>query len=155
MSGPALFARVASPIGDLLLSGGVEAITGVHLGRFAPPAGAREDPDAFVEAVGQLDEYFAGGRKEFDLPIAPAGTAFQLVVWDEVRAIPYGRTSTYGELAERIGRPGAARAVGAANGANPISILIPCHRLVGSKGELTGYSGGLGAKRRLLDLEAG
>ena len=101
----------------------------------------------------QLEEYFAGERSSFDLPVAPAGTPFQQGVWAELQRIGYGTTITYAELAARIGRPTAIRAAGAANGANPVSIVIPCHRVIGSNGTLTGYGGGLEAKRFLLDLE--
>ncbi len=103
----------------------------------------------------QLSEYFSGRRTSFDLPLAPRGTAFQQRVWAELVAIPFGGRATYGELARRIGRPAASRAVGAANGANPIAIVIPCHRVVGSDGSLTGYGGGLPLKRWLLAHEAG
>ena len=101
----------------------------------------------------QLAEYFAGERTRFDLELAPAGTPFQLEVWEALRRIPYGGTRSYGELAAELGRPGSARAVGAANARNPISIVVPCHRVVGSAGALTGYAGGVEAKRALLDLE--
>ncbi len=101
----------------------------------------------------QLAEYFAGDRSAFDLPVAPPGTPFQQLVWGELQRIGYGETITYAELAARIGRPTAIRAAGAANGANPVSIVIPCHRVIGSNGSLTGYSGGLESKRFLLDLE--
>ena len=101
----------------------------------------------------QLGEYFAGERETFDLPLAPAGTPWQRAVWDALLSVPYGETITYAELAARAGRPGAARAAGAANGRNPISVLIPCHRVVGTSGALTGYAGGVDAKGRLLALE--
>ncbi|HEX5725423.1 MAG TPA: methylated-DNA--[protein]-cysteine S-methyltransferase [Longimicrobiaceae bacterium] len=104
-------------------------------------------------AAAQLTEYFAGRRREFDLPLAPAGSAFQQQVWAELRGVPYGETADYRRIAERVGRPGAARAVGRANATNPIPIVIPCHRVVGADGSLTGYAGGLGAKRTLLELE--
>jgi methylated-DNA-[protein]-cysteine S-methyltransferase len=104
-----------------------------------------------VEA--QLDEYFAGKRTTFDLPLEPRGTDFQLSVWELLRKIPYGVTTSYGELARRLGEPKASRAVGAANGANPIPIIVPCHRVVGSKGELTGFGGGIERKRWLLEHE--
>ncbi|MBM3673690.1 MAG: methylated-DNA--[protein]-cysteine S-methyltransferase [Actinobacteria bacterium] len=110
---------------------------------------------ALVSLVRQLDEYFAGERTEFELALAPEGTPFQLEVWEALRAIPYGETISYGELASRVGRPGAARAVGAANGRNPLSIVVPCHRVIGANGTLTGFGGGLGWKRCLLELEAG
>jgi methylated-DNA-[protein]-cysteine S-methyltransferase len=103
----------------------------------------------------QLDEYFAGRRRRFDLPLAPAGTPFQRQVWEALAAIPYGETRTYGEVARSLGRPDASRAVGAANGANPLPIVIPCHRVVGSDGSLTGFGGGLETKSALLELERG
>jgi len=105
--------------------------------------------------VAELEEYFAGQRRSFDLPLAPKGTSFQQQVWRALLKIPYGETTTYGELARRIKRPNASRAVGAANGSNPISIVIPCHRVLGSNAALTGYGGGLEAKQRLLALEGG
>jgi methylated-DNA-[protein]-cysteine S-methyltransferase len=101
----------------------------------------------------QLKEYFAGSRTTFDLPLEPSGTDFQLSVWELLRKIPYGVTTSYGELARRLGEPKASRAVGAANGANPIPIIVPCHRVVGSKGELTGFGGGIERKRWLLEHE--
>lgn len=105
------------------------------------------------EAVLQLNEYFSGKRKDFKLPLAPAGTDFQQKVWKALMDIPYGTTTSYGELAKRIGRPKASRAVGAANGQNPVAIVIPCHRVIGSNGKLTGYAGGLHRKEALLNLE--
>ncbi len=114
-----------------------------------------EDDPLLARAAGQLAEFFRGERRAFDLPLAPGGTAFQGRVWEELRRIPYGETVSYGELARRIGAPGASRAVGMANGANPISILIPCHRVIGSSGRLTGYGGGVERKAFLLDLERG
>jgi methylated-DNA-[protein]-cysteine S-methyltransferase len=105
------------------------------------------------EVVKQLDEYFRGERQEFELELAPRGTPFQLAVWNELQRIPYGTTISYRELAERIGKPSAVRAVGAANGANPIPIVIPCHRVIGANGTLVGYGGGLQLKRALLALE--
>jgi methylated-DNA-[protein]-cysteine S-methyltransferase len=117
------------------------------------PEWTRDDA-AFVEAKRQLDEYFAGERTTFDLPLNPAGTPFQQVVWEALRAIPYGEVFSYGEIAEQIGKPGAARAVGLANGRNPISVIVPCHRVIGASGSLTGYGGGLERKQLLLDLEA-
>jgi O-6-methylguanine DNA methyltransferase len=104
-------------------------------------------------AAAQLGEYFAGRRRSFDLPLAPRGSAFQRAVWDELARVPYGRTVSYGELAERMGRPGASRAVGGANNKNPLPIVVPCHRVIGADGSLTGYGGGLDKKRALLALE--
>ena len=119
----------------------------------APLSDSRQPPTANRQLVTQLREYFAGTRKEFDLELAPRGTPFQLAVWEELRRIPYGDTITYAELAFRIGRPSAVRAVGAANGANPIPVIVPCHRVIGSNGTLTGYGGGIERKQFLLALE--
>jgi methylated-DNA-[protein]-cysteine S-methyltransferase len=107
------------------------------------------------EARRQLEAYFAGELREFDLPLAPEGSEFQLRVWEQLRAIPYGETISYGELARRVGDPAAARAVGLANGRNPLPVIVPCHRVIGADGSLTGFGGGLERKRRLLELEAG
>ena len=112
-----------------------------------------EMPGQLATVNGQLREYFSGKRKTFDFPLAPKGTPFQLTVWNALLAIPYGDTITYAELAHRIGRPSAIRAVGAANGANPIPVIIPCHRVIGSNGTLTGYGGGIERKQWLLALE--
>jgi methylated-DNA-[protein]-cysteine S-methyltransferase len=147
-----------TPVGDVLLTAdGPGRLTGVYwpAHRRAPDCGAgwSRDDDAFARVREQLAEYFARERREFDLDVAAAGTPFQQRVWDALRAIPYGETITYGELAARIGRPGAARAVGLANGSNPLSIVVPCHRVVGAGGGLTGYGGGLDVKRRLLAHE--
>jgi methylated-DNA-[protein]-cysteine S-methyltransferase len=111
------------------------------------------DPQACAAAARQLDEYFRGKRREFTLPLSPRGTEFQLAVWNELCRIPFGATISYADLARRIGRPNAVRAVGAANGANPIPIVIPCHRVIGSNGSLTGYGGGLPLKQKLLSIE--
>ncbi|GAA0599347.1 methylated-DNA--[protein]-cysteine S-methyltransferase [Kutzneria viridogrisea] len=113
------------------------------------------DTRPFSAVVEQLDEYFAGQRTEFDLPLAMRGTPFQLSVWHALTEIPYGETATYGELAQLLGKPGASRAVGLANGKNPIGIIVPCHRVIGSTGDLTGYGGGLERKRALLEFESG
>ncbi len=107
----------------------------------------------FEPIAGQLDEYFAGRRRVFDLPLALRGTPFQLAVWEELQRLPFGATCTYTELARRVGRPAAVRAVGRANATNPVSLVVPCHRVVGTDGTLTGYGGGLGVKRALLELE--
>jgi methylated-DNA-[protein]-cysteine S-methyltransferase len=118
-----------------------------------PEEGWREDPAPLAEAVRQLRAYFAGELREFNLALAPEGTPFQLRVWRELCNIPYGTTISYGELARRVGSPKGSRAVGLANGANPISIVVPCHRVIGSNGKLTGYGGGLENKKLLLELE--
>ena len=112
-----------------------------------------QDADALKPVSRQLDEYFAGERTEFDLELAPEGTPFQLDVWHQLTRIPYGETISYGELAKRVDRPGAARAVGAANGRNPIAIIVPCHRVIGADGSLTGFGGGIPWKRWLLNRE--
>ncbi|MBI5017824.1 MAG: methylated-DNA--[protein]-cysteine S-methyltransferase [Deltaproteobacteria bacterium] len=146
-----------SPIGRLRLAGDDGGLRHLHLADAEPwevPAGWREDRGAFDGLRRQLDEYFAGLRRHFDVRLVPQGTGFQQEVWRALRTIPFGCTETYAGLAARVGRPKAARAVGAANGANPIAILIPCHRVVGRGGRLTGYSGGLARKQALLDLEA-
>ena len=147
------YTSLDSPLGLLLLSGDGGALARIDFGG-EPGAGWERDDDAFAEAVAQLAGYFAGDRTLFDLPLAPHGTPFQLRVWRELRRIPYGGTITYAELARRAGRPAAIRAAGHANGRNPLPVIVPCHRVVGSDGTLTGYGGGLDAKRLLLELEA-
>lgn len=153
------YAVVPSPVGDLTLSGTAGAITGCWFDGHAKPTDLGEDlarDDAcFAEAAAQLDAYFAGRLRRFDLPLAPSGTDFQLRVWEQLRAIPYGETRSYGQLADALGSPGASRAVGLANGRNPLSIIVPCHRVIGANGSLTGFAGGVERKRLLLDLEAG
>ena len=152
-----LYATVPSPIGDIVLTGDATVITGVYMGR--PPRGIdptwRRDHAAFREATAQLGAYFAGELQSFDLELAPRGTPFQLEVWQALRTIPYGETRSYGQLAAQVGRPGASRAVGAANGSNPISIVVPCHRVIGADGKLTGFGGGLPRKQWLLSMEQG
>ncbi len=150
---------IDSPIGSLLLLSDGAALTGLYMdvpGRAAP------DPETWIldagagplpEAARQIDEYFAGNRREFDLPLRMPGTEFQRRVWQMLNEIPYGRTWSYGELAKYVGNPNASRAVGLANGRNPISILVPCHRVIGADGSLTGYGGGLERKRWLLAHE--
>lgn len=154
-----LYATTESPIGELLLVGDGAAVAGIHMQGGRRPAsigrGWLRAEEPFAEAREQLDSYFAGERIEFDLPLAPAGSGFQRAVWAALRDIPYGETATYGEIARRIGRPDAVRAVGAANGSNPIAIVVPCHRVIGADGALTGYAGGLERKRFLLELERG
>jgi methylated-DNA-[protein]-cysteine S-methyltransferase len=150
---------VESPVGPLMLHAAADGVTRLSLDGTRMPRvrvdGSREAA-AHLDALGsQLDEYFAGSRTEFDVALALDGTPFQREVWDALRAIPYGMTVSYGELATRIGRPGAQRAVGLANGQNPVAIVVPCHRVIGADGSLTGYGGGLDRKRYLLGLEAG
>jgi methylated-DNA-[protein]-cysteine S-methyltransferase len=157
---PRLSHIVSSPIGRLLLLGDGHALTGLwmidaerHTTRF-DEAGLTPDPAAFREVAGQLEAYFAGDLKEFTVPLAPSGTPFQLAVWTELTKIPYGSTVSYGDIARALGkRLVASRAVGLANGSNPISVIVPCHRVIGSDGSLTGYGGGLERKERLLRLE--
>jgi methylated-DNA-[protein]-cysteine S-methyltransferase len=154
-----LYTTFDSPIGELLLSGDGQALHGLYMqeGRTAAAVRAdwQRDDDAFTDVRAQLDEYFDGRRTDFDLPLAMAGSEFQRRVWRALEDIPYGETISYGEQARRLGPPATPRNVGAANGRNPISIIVPCHRVVGSDGSLTGYGGGLERKRMLLDLEAG
>ncbi|MFD5426000.1 methylated-DNA--[protein]-cysteine S-methyltransferase [Streptomyces sp. NPDC127084] len=150
---------VDSPYGPLTLVATDSVLSGLYMtGQRHRPAeetfGA-PDPRPFAEAVHQLDAYFAGGLTHFDLPLHLSGTPFQLSVWARLRAIPYGETRSYGDLADALGNPGASRAVGLANGRNPIGIIVPCHRVIGASGSLTGYGGGLDRKQRLLAFERG
>jgi methylated-DNA-[protein]-cysteine S-methyltransferase len=145
---------VDSPVGELLLTSDGTALTRVLFSPFTVDPTWSEGPcDVLDEAVAQLRDYFAGNRTDFDLPLEPAGTAFQTTVWRALREIPYAETINYGQLAIRVGNPKASRAVGLANGRNPISIVVPCHRVIGANGSLTGYGGGLDRKRTLLELE--
>jgi len=145
---------VDSPIGPLVLAGDGVALTHVWLPGSAALVGTEGPaPAPLHAAANQLDEYFAGTRRSFSVPLAPSGTDFQLSVWKALGEIPYAETITYAELARRVGRPAACRAVGQANGANPLPIVYPCHRVVASGGKLGGYGGGLDMKRRLLALE--
>jgi methylated-DNA-[protein]-cysteine S-methyltransferase len=150
-----LYIQIPSPIGPLLLDGTEHALQGVHMAPAAPLPGWRKAREPFSNAIEQLDQYFAGERTEFELELDLRGTQFQKDVWNALLTIPYGETRSYGEIARQIGRPDRARAVGAANGSNPVSIIVPCHRVIGSDGSLTGYGGGLPRKRFLLELEAG
>jgi len=149
--------RYDSPLGSLWLVTSDEGLVYLELPHtkhpFRPGVEVRDAPDRLASLRRQLDAYFRGERFDFGLPISPHGTAFQMDVWTALRDIPYARTASYGELARRIGRPRAVRAVGAANGANPLSIIVPCHRVIGSNGSLTGYGGGLEAKQWLLAHE--
>jgi methylated-DNA-[protein]-cysteine S-methyltransferase len=143
-----------SPLGVLRLYAHADELVGVHLpDQPAPDAKHFASPVLSATAL-QLAEYFAGRRRVFDLPLAPRGTGFQALVWRALVAIPFGETRSYGALARAIGRPAASRAVGAANGKNPIAIIVPCHRVIGASGDLTGYAGGLATKKWLLDHEA-
>ena len=153
------YARLKTPLGTLIAIAAGGVVTALHFdgGRHAPAIAPewREDPYAspLRECAEQLADYFAGKRQCFDLPVAPRGTPFQQRVWREIAKVPYGATITYAELAVRAGAPGSARAAGAATGRNPLAIVVPCHRIVGSSGALTGYAGGLPRKERLLALE--
>lgn len=152
------YTTIESPIGPLFLAG---EKGGLRYVSFATSRRAQkprqdwiEDRKPFTDTIRQLRAYFAGKLKEFDLPLIFDGTEFQVLVWENLRTIPYGETLSYGELARRIGRADAVRAVGAANGANPIPIIVPCHRVIGSNGDLTGFGGGLPIKKKLLALES-
>jgi methylated-DNA-[protein]-cysteine S-methyltransferase len=145
---------VDTPIGAILIAGDGNAIVETYFAGAKPKPDWIRDDDALRDAADQLHAYFAGERRTFELPLAPRGTDFQQSVWSALQRIPYGETTTYSTIAERIGRPAAVRAVGAANGANPIPIVIPCHRVIGSNGSMTGFGGGIDVKRKLLALEA-
>lgn len=148
---------IDSPAGILTLVSTEATLSGLFMvdQRHRPPTErfGDLDPTPFPAVIDQLEEYFVGERTSFDLPLAESGTTFQRAVWAALRRIPYGHTASYGQIAEVVGRPRASRAVGLANGANPIAIIVPCHRVVGSNGNLTGYGGGLERKRFLLELE--
>ncbi len=148
-----LYSQTDSPIGPLLLTGDGHSLTGLYMDR--EPNGGRRDDAAFTHVREQLEAYFSGELTRFHIPLAAHGTEFQRRVWDALREIPYGETTSYGTLAESIGRPDACRAVGLANGRNPISIVVPCHRVIGASGALTGYGGGIERKRWLLAHELG
>ncbi len=154
-----IYTTCSSPLGELLLLGDGRSLTGLYMREGRRPVDIepvwQRSPEAFTVLCGQLDEYFDGARETFEVPLAPSGSPFFLRVWEELRRIPYGETISYGELAHRTDRPSAARAVGLANGRNPISIIVPCHRVIGANGALTGYGGGTERKRRLLELESG
>ena len=149
-----------SPVGALLMQSDGQVLTGLHFHdeKYVPQRQAdwelSPDLPIFARTHLQLDEYFAGARRAFDVPIAPSGTEFQRRVWNVLLSIPYGVTTTYGAMARELGQPTAMRDVGAANGRNPISIIVPCHRAIGADGTLTGYAGGLHRKRALLELES-
>jgi methylated-DNA-[protein]-cysteine S-methyltransferase len=154
------YCHYSSPLGELVLTSDGEALSGLHLplpdGSPAPLSGSgwRRDDSPLAEALDQLRAYFDGDRTSFDLPLRMAGTPFQRLAWEALLTIPFGTTISYAEQARRIGRAGSARAVGAANGRNPIAIIVPCHRVIGSRGTLVGYGGGLPLKEWLLDHES-
>jgi methylated-DNA-[protein]-cysteine S-methyltransferase len=150
--------KISTPVGDMLLAAGEEAIVALvwnksELKRIGLEASAESDSPLLRKAEKQLAEYFSGKRKSFDLPLSLNGTAFQKSVWEALRKIPFGKTWSYQELARRVGSPRAVRAVGSANGKNPVCILIPCHRVVRLSGEIGGYAGGVRNKEILLELE--
>jgi methylated-DNA-[protein]-cysteine S-methyltransferase len=149
------YTTIDSPIGELLLAGDERGLRRLSMSPFAIQADWRRDPAMLADVRDQLDQYFAGRRHGFDVPLDLLGNTFELAVWKALRAIPYGQTASYKEVARRIGSPGAARAVGLANGRNPVAVIVPCHRVIGADGSLTGYGGGLERKRFLLELEAG
>jgi methylated-DNA-[protein]-cysteine S-methyltransferase len=158
MSDQTSFTTLASPVGALTLVAEGDDLVGLFFaeGPIAPTANATwvQDDRRLRPAVMQLEEYFAGKRTRFELPLAPRGTAFQKAVWNQLLRIPFGETATYGEIARAVGKPSAYRAVGGANHHNPLSIVIPCHRVIGADGSMTGYGGHVSNKRRLLDLES-
>jgi methylated-DNA-[protein]-cysteine S-methyltransferase len=149
---------IDSPIGEILIAGDDDGLRYIGFpegkGRIEPGAGWTRNDEAFADAARQLAEYFAGERRSFDLNLSPHGTRFQLAVLQALQAIPYGETRSYADIARAVGSPSAVRAVGAANGRNPLPIVIPCHRVIGSNGSLTGFGGGIETKRFLLHLES-
>ncbi|MGH8279941.1 MAG: methylated-DNA--[protein]-cysteine S-methyltransferase [Gammaproteobacteria bacterium] len=152
------YCYMKSPVGVLMLAGDESGLRHIDFQEGPHPAKPgpdwRENAKPLRAAIQELKEYFAGERKSFDLPLAPEGTEFQLKVWRLLQRIPYGGTWSYGQLARRVGNPKAARAVGAANGQNPLPIVVPCHRVIGANGSLTGFGGGLDIKQQLLELES-
>ena len=154
-----LYTTIDSPIGELLLAGDGTGLQRLDMreGRRPVRIGGdwQRDATPFAPVVGQLERYFNGELRDFEVPLSLQGNPFELRVWNALLEIPYGETVSYGEIARRIGEPGAPRAVGLANGRNPVALIVPCHRVIGADGSLTGYGGGLERKRFLLDLEAG
>ena len=151
------YTTIDSPLGELLLAGADDGLSRLHMqaaGRTRIDAGWIRDEAPFEDAIEQLEEYFAGERREFELDLAMHGDAFERRVWTALRGSPYGETVSYGEIARDLGHPDAARAVGRANARNPVAVIVPCHRVIGADGSLTGYAGGLDNKRLLLELEA-
>jgi len=157
MTATTCYRYVESPLGRILLVGDGTVLTGLYTAEHnrirGPEAGRRPADESFAATVEQLAEYFAGNRRTFDVPLRLEGTPFQQRVWRELVQIAFGTTISYAELARRVGNPTASRAVGNANGRNPISIIVPCHRVIGADGKLTGYAGGVEQKRRLLEWE--
>src|ERR1700722_6252893 len=157
MIGTTFFSYLDSPLGQVFVQSDGQFVTGLYLpphrGWQGPQASWQQSDTPFAAIREQLAEYFAGGRQQFDLPLKLAGTPFQQRVWQELVRIPFGTTISYGQLAERVAKPSASRAVGRANGRNPISIIVPCHRVIGADGKLTGYGGGIDKKEWLLEWE--
>jgi len=157
--GALMYTTMNSPIGELLLLGNGQALHGLYMQAGRKPVrvapGWKRSSAPFADVQTQLHEYFAGERTTFDTPLAMNGSEFERTVWRALQDIPYGETVSYGEIARRVGQPSAARAVGLANGRNPIAVIVPCHRVIGADGSLTGYGGGLERKRLLLELERG
>lgn len=157
MKNQTVFTIMPSPLGDILLARNKNGLSHISFqegtSAIEETAVWQRDDTAFADATAQLNAYFAGDLREFDLPLAPEGTPFQQTVWGALQTIAYGTTSTYGALAAQLGKPTASRAVGAANGRNPLPIVIPCHRVIGANGKLTGFRGGLRFKEALLSLE--
>jgi methylated-DNA-[protein]-cysteine S-methyltransferase len=149
------YTTITSPIGELLLAGDERGLARLHMSPFRIDSRWECDEAGFDDVREQLAEYFCGDRHEFEIELALEGNAFELAVWEALARIPYGETVSYGQIAREIGHPDAPRAVGAANGRNPVAVIVPCHRVIGADGSLTGYGGGLERKRFLLDLEAG
>ena len=151
------YTHLPSPLGTVLVTSVDGKLTRLYLDCDEEPVGNDwiEDRAAFEHLAAQLDEYWRGELTEFDVPMSPVGTDFQKQVWAALREIPYGTTVTYGAIADRIGKPSAVRAVGRANGSNPIAVIVPCHRVIGANGSLTGYAGGIDKKAKLLELERG
>jgi methylated-DNA-[protein]-cysteine S-methyltransferase len=147
------YTTIRSPIGKLTLSSDGTGLTGLHMEPYEPFDDWKRDRGPFADVTDQLGAYFAGDRTSFDLPLAPSGTPFQMKVWSALRTIPYGKVRSYGDIARRIKNPKAVRAVGSANRSNPIAIIVPCHRVIGANGTLTGFGGGLDRKAKLLALE--
>ncbi|MEL6779113.1 MAG: methylated-DNA--[protein]-cysteine S-methyltransferase [Cyanobacteria bacterium J06597_16] len=156
---PTHYAWIESPVGELLLTVNGQSLTGLYLKgqkHFPEMTDAWQESaelEIFEQVRAQLAEYFAHEREGFDLPLSPRGTDFQKQVWQSLHQIPFGQTLSYGDIAQQLGKPGAARAVGAANGRNPISIIVPCHRVIASNGKMTGYAGGIDRKQWLLRHE--
>ena len=150
--------EIESPVGELVLLASPRGLTGVYFGHRMGETGLAADgkgSEFLDEAERELAEFFAGARREFSVVLDAVGTEFQRAVWGQLSRIPFGETRSYGEIAERIGNPKAVRAVGLANGKNPISVVVPCHRVIGADGSLTGFGGGLEMKRKLLEMEGG